>query len=89
MANIVNTSLLGWIDLDHVSRVTEIKQDTDRHSQFFYCNVYVLMRNKPFRAFSEEFYEDEPQEKIDEIHKKFEESFRAFILMWHKGKKSD
>lgn len=87
MANIVNTTLLDWVDLDHVLRVSEIKQDASRYAQFFYCEVYVMMRNEPFKACSEAFYADSPQEEIDKILNKFEESFKAFILMWHKGKR--
>lgn len=87
MANIVNTSLLGWVDLDHVLRITEIKRDEARHNQFFFCAVYVMMQNEPFTAFSDTFYVDDEEEYIEAIRKKFEESYKAFILAWHKGKK--
>lgn len=78
MPRIVQTALLGWVDLDHVQRVTPVEWEANAHGGGNYAiHVYMMMRDKPFSVYSEWEADDSHPCPVS-MH----ESLKAFLLQW-------
>ncbi len=78
---IVNTTAFGWIDMDHVLRVTTVEWEENLQGRGGYCAFYVycMMRNKPFKWTGKWCVKDEATpEQLNEASK----ALRLFLLQW-------
>lgn len=82
---IVNTSAFGWLDMDHVLRVTPVQWEFNPHGAGGYMGfyVFVMMRDAPFIWRGEW---DASDEATEEQIKEANEAVHAFMLAWRDGK---
>jgi hypothetical protein len=82
---IVNTTAFGWIDMNHVLRVTPVEWQPNTRGSGGYLEfcVFVMMRDRPFVWTGEWDRNDmgPTQEQLDEA----DAVIRPFLLQW-KGK---
>lgn len=82
---IVQTSLLGWIDMDHVQLVTPVRKEPNEQGSGYYLvsDVYLMMSNAPVRLSSEWIcYEVMEDDEINKLEDLFYSKFKAFLLAW-------
>jgi hypothetical protein len=81
MTRIVNTTPFGWIDMDHVLRITPIEYepspDCPGGRMVFY--VYVMMRDAPFSWQGTWDRQDGP---TADQREEANDTIYAFILQW-------
>lgn len=86
MSRIINTSAFGWMDMDHVLRVTPVKWEPNPKGfgGFMQFHVFVMMRDKPFTWQGE--WDRNDMGPTQEQREEANEAVKNFLLAWRDGK---
>jgi len=79
---VVNTQLLGWIDLDHILRITPVEWEINTKGEggYYVSYVYMMMRDEPFRVSSE--WINHNVNSRPECPQEFHDAFKHLLTSW-------